>query len=64
MNTIKMVSTNKFEVELIKDEDGMYVLHHGHVLGPLDKSTEPISDLRMANILFNLKIEEYEKRLN
>ena len=64
MQTVKMINTSRFEVTLMKDADDMYHIIHGHVHGPLEVHVDPMSDLRMANILFNLKVEEYENRLH
>ena len=57
---IKSVATNRYEVELKQDQDEMYYICYGNVAGPLNKKSELIEDYKIADILFELKLQEYE----
>jgi len=63
MKTIKAIFLQKFEVILTKDSDEMYEIQYGHILGPLEAKSEKLTDYSMASNLFDMKVSEYETKL-
>lgn len=56
MKLIKAFLANKFEVEMYRDNDGMFYVVYSSLLK--DKVTNAIADFHMASYIFDMKISE------
>ena len=60
MKTVKMIGTRLFEVVLIQQDSGIYIIQYHRKSDSGFDYSEDIQDFKTASFLFDLKVQEME----
>lgn len=58
--TVKLIATNKFEVEMLVAKDDSYYIRYHKLFLDNSEFSERITDFKTASYLFDLKVQELE----